>query len=316
MNELPVPKNNLQVLADEFLQYLLVEKSLSVLTIRNYRHYIHRFIAWMTEKSVPLLPSSINLELIGQFRVYLANYLCKNNAPIKKATQTYHVIALRSFLRYLNTRRDINTLNPDKIDLPKSDSRIVEFLSPEQIGRLLNAPQISDVIGLRDRTILEVLFSTGLRVSELAKLNRDQINLERQEFGVKGKGNKIRVVFLSDSACEWLKRYLDKREDTYKPLFIHYSGIRSEIRNGEKMRLTSRSVERIVKKYSKKAGLPIDAHPHTLRHSFATDLLIGGADLRSVQEMLGHESIRTTQVYTHVTNKHLKEVYQKYHSRK
>jgi site-specific recombinase XerD len=316
MNRSNIVPNDLHVLADEFLQYLLVEKSLSVLTIRNYKHYINRFLAWMAEKEIPPLPSSINLEVIGQFRVYLANFLGNNKTPIKKATQTYHIIALRSFLRYLNTRRDIATLNPDKIDLPKSDSRIVEFLSHEQIGRLLDAPQMSNVIGLRDRTILELLFSTGLRVSELARLNRDQINLERQEFGVKGKGNKVRVVFLSDSACEWLQRYLDKRDDTYKPLFIRYSGMRSELRNGEKMRLTSRSVERIVKKYSKKAGLPIDAHPHTLRHSFATDLLIGGADLRSVQEMLGHESIRTTQVYTHVTNKHLKEVYQKYHSRK
>ena len=309
-------KNNLRLLANEFLEYLVVEKSLSVLTVRNYRHYINRFLTWIAEKSIPLYPSSINSELIGQFRVYLAHFLSEHNTPLKKTTQTYHIIAIRSFLRYLITRRDLTTLNPDKIDLPKSESRIVEFLNPEQIAQLLDAPQISNVIGLRDRTILETLFSTGLRVSELAKLNRDQISLERCEFGIKGKGNKVRIVFLSNSASEWLQRYLGTRKDNYKPLFIHYSGAKSEIKNGEKMRLTARSIERIVKKYSKKSGLPFDAHPHTLRHSFATDLLIGGADLRSVQEMLGHESIRTTQVYTHVTNKHLKEVYQKYHSRK
>jgi len=314
--ETSASNNDLKILVNDFLEYLVIEKSLSILTIRNYRHYLTRFLSWLEEKSIPLSISSINLELIGQFRVYLAHFQNKNNIALKKVTQTYHIIALRSFLRYLITRRDFPTLNPDKIDLPKPDSHIIEFLNSEQISRLLDSPQISDEIGLRDKTILEVLFSTGLRVSELVKLNRDQINLKRQEFGVKGKGNKVRLVFLSNTAADWIRRYLTTRKDTYKPLFIRYSGDKSVAKNGERMRLTSRSVERIVKKYSKKCGLPFDAHPHTLRHSFATDLLIGGADLRSVQEMLGHESIRTTQVYTHVTNKHLKEVYKKYHSRK
>jgi len=307
---------DLRRLVDDFLEYLVVEKSLSVLTVRNYRHYLMRFLSWMEENSVPLSPSNIDLELVGRFRLFLANYRDKNGSLLKKATQTYHVIALRSFLRYLGTRRDMPVLNPDKIDLPKTESRVIEFLNAEQLTRLLNSPEISNEIGLRDKVILELFFSTGLRVSELTKLNRDQINLETQEFSVKGKGNKIRLVFISDTASEWLKRYMAVRKDDYRPLFIRYSRDRSELRQGEKMRLTPRSVERIVKKYSKKAGLPFDAHPHTLRHSFATDLLIQGADLRSVQEMLGHESIRTTQVYTHVTNKHLKEVYKKYHSRK
>jgi site-specific recombinase XerD len=307
---------DLESLASDFLGYLLVEKSLSPLTIRDYRLYLQRFIQWLKANSIAPQPRNVNLDIIHQYRIFLAGYVNRNHLPLKKITQNYHVIALRSFLRYLITQRDIDTLSPDKIDLPRASERVVSFLNSEQMTRLLDSPQISDEIGLRDKAILELLFSTGLRVSELSGLNRDQINLQRQEFGVKGKGNKVRVVFISDSAANWTRRYLAVRKDSYKPLFIRYSRDKSEERGGEKMRLTPRSIERIVKKYSKKAGLPIDAHPHTLRHSFATDLLIGGADLRSVQEMLGHESIRTTQVYTHVTNKHLKEVYKKYHSRK
>jgi site-specific recombinase XerD len=311
-----VKNADLKTLINDFLGYLLVEKSLSPLTIRDYRLYLDRFATWLDNNSLPSKPELITLDNVHKYRIFLAGFVNKNGASLKKVTQTYHVIALRSFLRYLITQRDINTLNPDKIDLSKTEERVVSFLNPEQVTRLLESPQISDELGLRDRTILELLFSTGLRVSELARLNRDQINLERREFGVKGKGNKVRVVFVSDTAADWIKRYLAVRKDDFKPLFIRYSRDRSEEKEGEKMRLSVRSIQLIVRKYSKKAGLPFDAHPHTLRHSFATDLLIGGADLRSVQEMLGHESIRTTQVYTHVTNKHLKEVYQKYHSRK
>jgi site-specific recombinase XerD len=307
---------NIRALIEDFFGYLLVEKSLSRLTIRDYRLYLQRFAKWLDDNTVPPYPKNIDLDVVHRYRIFLAGFLNKNDVSLKKITQAYHVIALRSFLRYLIAQRDIETLNPDKIDLSKNEERVVSFLSTEQVKRLLESPQISDEIGLRDRAILELLFSTGLRVSELVKLNRDDINLERREFGVKGKGNKVRVVFVSDVAAEWIKRYLEVRKDAFKPLFIRYSRERSEEKEGERMRLTARSIQLIVKKYSKKAGLPVDAHPHTLRHSFATDLLIGGADLRSVQEMLGHESIRTTQVYTHVTNKHLKEVYQKYHSRK
>jgi len=311
-----VESGDIKALASDFLDYLLIEKSLSPLTIRDYRHYLDRFISWLESNSVPLKPGNIDLDLVMKYRVYLANFQTPKGAAIKKITQNYHIICLRSFLRYLITHRDINTLNFDKIELPKSEGRIVSFLNSDQLTRLLDSPQISDEIGLRDRAILELLFSTGLRVSELSKLNRDQMNFETKEFGVKGKGNKVRVVFLSDTACEWITRYLAARKDSFRPLFIRYSRERSEEKQGEKMRLMPRSIQLIVRKYSKKAGLPFDAHPHTLRHSFATDLLIQGADLRSVQEMLGHESIRTTQVYTHVTNKHLKEVYRKYHSRK
>jgi len=307
---------NLTSLVTDFLGYLLVEKSLSQLTARNYRLYLTRFVQWLEDNSIRPLPQNITLDTVHKYRMFLASYVNKSGIPLGKLTQNYHVVALRSFLRYLISQRDVDTLNPDKIDLPKVEDRVVSFLDTGQISRLLASPQISGELGLRDRAILELLFSTGLRVSELVKLNRDQVNLERQEFGVKGKGNKVRVVFLSDTAADWIKRYLTVRKDNFKPLFIRYTRERSEEKEGEKMRLTARSIQLIVKKYSKKAGLPIDAHPHTLRHSFATDLLIGGADLRSVQEMLGHESIRTTQVYTHVTNKHLKEVYDKYHSRK
>ena len=311
-----ITNNDVTALSSDFLDYLLIERSLSQLTIRDYRHYLDRLISWLKNNSHSLKAEDIDLDLIMKYRVYLANFKTPKGIVIKRITQNYHIICLRSFLRYLVTHRDIDTLNPDKIELPKAEGRIVSFLNSDQLTRLLNCPQISNEIGLRDRAILELLFSTGLRVSELTKLNRDQMNFETKEFGVKGKGNKVRVVFLSDTAVEWIIRYLAVRKDTFKPLFIRYSRERSEEKQGEKMRLSPRSIQLIVRKYSKKCGLPFDAHPHTLRHSFATDLLIQGADLRSVQEMLGHESIRTTQVYTHVTNKHLKEVYQKYHSRK
>jgi len=191
----------------------------------------------------------------------------------------------------------------------------VSFLNSEQLERLLNSPDTSDIIGLRDRAILETLFSTGLRVSELVGLNRDQIDLERKEFGVIGKGNKPRVVFLSDAAAEWIGRYLESREDYFKPLFIRFGAKTDPTKDGEKVRLTARTIERIVAKYARRCFLPVKTSPHTLRHSFATDLLIGGADIRSVQEMLGHESIRTTQVYTHVTDRQLREVHKAFHHR-
>jgi len=246
----------------------------------------------------------------------LAHLRNRNGVALKGITQNYHVVALRAFLRYLVAQRDIPTLSADKIELPKQSSRSVGFLDSERTQRLLSSPQISNEIGLRDKAILETLFSTGLRVSELVRLNRDEIDLKRQEFGVKGKGNKLRVVFLSDTAAQWIERYLESRKDHFKPLFIRYSGAVDTEKTGEKMRLTARSIEEIVTKYAKRCGLPIKVSPHTLRHSFATDLLIAGADLRSVQEMLGHESIRTTQVYTHVTNRHLKEVHRTFHGRK
>jgi len=305
----------LEPLIDDFLEYLEVEKGRSPLTIREYRHYLNRFLDWLKTNTKTTEPGNITSELIRRYRLYLAHLCNADGTLLKRVTQTYHIIALRAFLRYLLVQRDIATLSPDKIELPKQIQRSVAFLNSEQVERLLNSPRISDETGLRDKAILETLFSTGLRVSELVRLNRDQINLDRKEFGVRGKGDKLRVVFLSDTAAQWLERYLQTRKDSFKPLFIRYSGRVDTIKDGEKMRLTARSVQEIVNKYAKRCGLPIEVTPHTLRHSFATDLLIGGADLRSVQEMLGHESIRTTQVYTHVTNKHLKEVHQAFHSR-
>jgi site-specific recombinase XerD len=305
----------LELLIAEFLEYLEIEKGCSPLTIQRYRHYLRRFHNWLADNSSATKPEDITLGIVRRYRLYLAHLRNRNGIQLKHITQTYHIIALRAFLRYLLVQRDIPTLSPDKIELPKQSSRSIAFLNPEQVERLLNSPKISNNAGLRDRTILETLFSTGLRVSELVGLNRDQVDLERKEFGVKGKGNKIRVVFLSDTAAQWIGRYLQARKDHFKPLFIRYSGAVDIQKNGEKMRLTARSIQRIVSKYAKRSGLPIEVTPHTLRHSFATDLLISGADIRSVQEMLGHESIRTTQVYTHVTNRHLKEVHKAFHRR-
>jgi site-specific recombinase XerD len=306
---------SLKSLISDFLEYLVIEKSRSPLTIRQYKHYLGRFYSWAKENYSTITPEDINKELVRNYRLYLARLRDRNGKQLTRVTQTYHIIALRAFLRYLLVQRDIPTLSPDKIELPKQSTRSVSFLSSEQLERLLNSPKISNKIGLRDKAILEMLFSTGLRVSELTSLNRDHMDLERREFSVRGKGDKPRVVFLSDTAAHWLERYLQTRQDQFKPLFIRYSGTPDNKKDGEKMRLTARSIQRIVEKYAKRCGLPIEVTPHTLRHSFATDLLIGGADLRSVQEMLGHESIRTTQVYTHVTNRHLKEVHQTYHSR-
>jgi len=305
----------LELLIAEFLEYLEIEKGCSPLTIREYRHYLKRFHNWVTENSPTTKPEDITLEIVRNYRLYLAHLHARDGIPLERVTQSYHIVALRAFLRYLLVQRDIHTLSPDKIELPKQSSRSIAFLNPEQVERLLNSPQVSNIIGLRDKAILETLFSTGLRVSELVSLNRDQVDLERKEFGVKGKGNKLRVVFLSDTATQWIERYLQARKDHFKPLFIRHSGKVDAQKNGEKMRLTVRSIQRTVAKYAKRSGLPIEATPHTLRHSFATDLLISGADIRSVQEMLGHESIRTTQVYTHVTNRHLKEVHKAFHGR-
>ena len=301
---------------DQFLEYMEVEKGSAPLTIKVYRHYLKRFSEWLAETSPGIKPEDIDLELVRKYRLYLSRITGRDGLPLKKITQSYHIIALRACLRYLVVQRNVSTLPPEKIDLPKVTARTVTFLNPDQLQRLLNSPDTSDVIGLRDRAILETLFSTGLRVSELARLNRDQVDLERKEFGVVGKGSKPRVVFLSDSAVEWIRRYLDTREDHFKPLFIRYSGGVDMSRDGQNMRLTSRSIQLIVAKYARMCGLPVKATPHTLRHSFATDLLSAGADIRSVQEMLGHESIRTTQVYTHVTDRQLREVHRSFHGRK
>jgi len=298
-----ISRTELDRLIEEFLENLEIERNCSPLTIRNYRHYLNRFSSWLKRNNLQGEPGSINLEIIKKYRVFLARFSTPNGIPLSRSTQSYHVIALRAFLRWL-IKNDYKTIPPEKIDLPKSESRSLKFLSTEQVERLLSQPQISTPQGLRNKAILEVLFSTGLRVSELVKLNRDQIDLRRREFGVIGKGGRPRVVFLSQRAADWLKKYLDGREDSTQPLFI-----------GKEMRLTARSVQRIVAKYGRKARLPIEVTPHVIRHSFATDLLMAGADIRSVQEMLGHKNISTTQIYTHVTDKQLREIHETFHGR-
>ncbi|MGI8419832.1 MAG: tyrosine-type recombinase/integrase [Candidatus Levyibacteriota bacterium] len=306
-------ENEVKKHIEDFLEYLEVEKGCSKLTIRDYRHYLEVFNKWFTTSLPGISLSDLDLKTVRKYRVFLANRADKKGQTLKKVTQNYYVIALRSMLRFL-IKNDYKTLEPSKIDLPKTESRSLKFLEREQIDRLVTMPDTSKEEGVRDRAILELLFSTGLRVSELVKLNHEQINIERREFGVVGKGGRARVVFISDRAADWTARYVGMRVDVFKPLFIRYSGAVIEEDNGEKMRLTVRSVERIVKKYTQMAKLPVDATVHTLRHSFATDLLTNGADLRSVQEMLGHKNIATTQIYTHVTNKQLRDVHKAFHS--
>lgn len=301
---------NLAPAITDFLEYLEIERSVSQKTIQNYDHYLKRFLEYAGDISV----LEINLGLIRKYRLYLGRWSDpKNKRPLKRVTQNYFIIALRSLLRYLS-KQSIKSLSAEQIELGATEASPIKVLDEQSLQKLLNAPDTSSKIGLRDKALLETLFSTGLRVSELASLDKNSIHLDRQEFSVIGKGLKERVVFLSDNAIYWLDIYLKNRKDSFKPLFIRYQGKVDTTPGGEAMRLTSRSVERIVEKYTKKTGLSVKATPHTLRHSFATDLLINGADLRSVQEMLGHANISTTQIYTHVTNKHLKDVHKAFHS--
>lgn len=298
---------------ERFLEYLEIEKNASKLTIRNYRHYLNRLVNFLLGMPSPVNnPSSISPDIIRSYRLFLSRFSDDKGLTLMRITQNYHLIALRAFLRYM-ARIDVKALSPEKIELPKAESRSLKFLDREQVERLLNMPTMSTPQGMRDKAIMEVLFSTGLRVSELVKLNRDSLNLDRREFGVIGKGGRARVVFLSERAVEWLGRYLKERTDDAQPLFIRYAGkTPSDDNNG--VRLTARSVQRIVEKYTKKARLPVKITPHGLRHTFATDLLSNGADLRAIQEMLGHKNISTTQVYTHITNPQLREIHKKYHS--
>ncbi len=300
-----------QPLITDFLEYLELERNASQRTIKNYDHYLRRFLDFTGD----IDPATINLELIRKYRLYLSRFEDpKTKKLLKRKTQNFFMIALRAFLRYL-ARLDISALSAEKVELGEQDPSPLKVLDEDSLARLLEAPDTSTKDGLRDKAILELLFSTGLRVSELAYLNRDQINFQRKEFGVVGKGGKERVVFMSDQAIECVSKFLDTRHDTFRPLFIRYQGRVDPADHGEAMRLTTRSIERIVEKYVKASGLAVKATPHTLRHNSATDLLINGADIRSVQEMLGHSNISTTQIYTHVTNKHLKDVHKAFHSK-
>lgn len=296
----------------EFLEYLELERNVSKLTIRNYKHYLERFLGFLGGQ-VPS-PSDITPEKIHEYRLFLSRFSDSAGISLKRVTQNYHLIALRSFLKFL-IKRGIKVISPETIELGKAESHSIKFLERDAVERLLNMPQISTPEGFRDKAILELLFSTGLRVSELVGLNRDQINLERKEFGIIGKGRRARVVFLSDMAAEWLGRYLKNRDDAWKPMFIRYSGKTPDAddKTGESRRLSARSVQRSVEKYVKKARLPVKITPHGLRHSFATDLLHSGADLRAIQELLGHKNVSTTQIYTHITNPQLREIHAKFH---
>jgi site-specific recombinase XerD len=297
-----------------FLEHLEVERNVSRLTIRNYGHYLMRFCEWFSAAGFNDL-TQLNQDVIRQYRVYLARYVDDKERTLSKKTQSYYVIALRSWLKFL-VKNDAPVIHPEKIDLPKAESHPMKFLVSDQVERLLGQPALSSRVGLRDKALLEVLFSTGLRVSELVSLNRDQVDLGRREFGVIGKGRRPRVVFLSDRAVMWLGRWLNSREDNWRPIFIRLSREKPDLlADGEEMRLTTRSVQRMVDAYCRKAKLPVKVSPHGIRHSFATDLLSNGAGLRDVQEMLGHKSIATTQIYTHVTRPQLRKVHGEYHSK-
>lgn len=289
----------LSLLITDFLEYLELERNSSQKTISNYDHYLKRFLAF----SGDIKAEKIDQAMIRRYRLHLSRWTDpQDGQPLKRVTQNYFMIALRAFLRYL-ARQDIQTLSADKIELGEIDAAPLKILDDKSLNRLLAAPDATKKDGLRDKALLHTLISTGLRVSELAGLNRNTINLERREFSVVGKGSKERIVFLSDEAVLWLRRYLAHRNDNFKPLFIRYQGKIEPLYNGEAMRLNVRSVQRIVEKYVKQLGLAVKATPHTLRHSFATDLLINGADIRSVQEMLGHSNIATTHKAFHTGNK-------------
>jgi len=293
----------------DYIEHLEVEGGRSAKTGENYRLYLERFIEFTDNIKV----ENITSEIVRKYRLWLNRYKNAADDDLATITQSYHLIALRGFLGYLS-QRDIVSLAPNKIVLPKVARKQVTFLHYDEVERLISGIDISSEAGLRDRAIVELLFSSGLRVSELINLNRDHVNTKRREFMVRGKGQKDRPVFISEAAAGWVDRYLDAREDNLPPLFISYSRNVEQTNSGDYRRLTARSVQRMVSAYARLAGITKQVSPHTMRHSFATDLLMNGADIRSVQSMLGHSSISTTQVYTHVTDEHLREVYEKFHS--
>ncbi|KPJ56895.1 hypothetical protein AMJ49_03175 [Parcubacteria bacterium DG_74_2] len=298
----------------DFLDYCEVEKGLSEKTQENYDRYLQKFVSWLKKtKKEALLPHKLNTDDIWTYRLYLSRHKNKKGKTLKKISQNYYLIALRALLSYF-TAKDIVSLPADKIRLPKDakHEKTVKFLNLEQIERLLLAPDTKNPIGLRDRAILETLFSTGLRVAELVALNKEQFanikNKDDLELSIIGKGDRPRTVYFSERALSWLKKYLEIRKDKEKALFVNYRGRKPG------SRLSRRSMERIVKKYAIKAGVPFFTSPHTIRHSMATDLLTQGVDLRTIQEFLGHRSITSTQIYTHVTSKRLRDIHRKFHS--
>lgn len=299
-----------------FLRYLSDQRNVSPLTIRNYSHYLTRFRRWC--QTISPTPPSIHVldfSTIQKYVSFLSSIKDENLKPLKNITKSYHLIALRSFARYL-LRSGHDVVSPDQITLFSTEERNIAFLQKAQLEQLLNQPDIHTRQGLRDKAVLELIFSTGLRVSEVVSLNRQDINLSENEICLSGRGGRQRSVFLSPSAQKWIWRYFNERKDSFEPAFIRYAGRKPNPEDeAESLRLTVRTIQRIVEKYVKKARLPIKITPHGLRHSFATDLLSNGADLHAIQEMLGHKNISTTQIYTHVTNPQLKEIHQKFHSK-
>ena len=294
----------------DFVEYLEVERGRSSKTSENYRRYLERFIEFAGDIEV----ETITQELIRKYRLWLNRYTGDQGDELALITQSYHLIALRGFLAYLG-KRSITSLSPDRIELPKTHRKQVTFLHFDEVEQMIEAIPDDDTLPhLRDRAIMELLFSSGLRVSELINLDRGHINTTRREFMVRGKGQKDRPVFISDAAARHVEAYLAKRTDSLPPLFLSYSRNNIANQSGNFRRLTARSVQRLIGTYARLAGITKHVSPHTMRHSFATDLLMNGADIRSVQSMLGHSSISTTQVYTHVTDAHLKEVFERFHS--
>ncbi len=298
-----------------FLEHLEIGKNKSRKTIENYHHYLQRFASYYAKGD----PSALTLDDVHGYQMFLNRYVNERSNGLGVKTQNYHLIALRAFLKYL-VRQDVPTLAPEKIDLKKIPERIVDFLTRDEMERLFEVIDLSRRGGGRDRAMLETLYSTGLRVSELVGLNRSQVDLERREFTVRGKGRKPRIVFLSERCVKWIRLYVSERADNWEPLFISFGRNREDAGgdisaspSGERRRLTAYSVEAMVRQAARLAGIGKRVTPHVLRHSFATDLLHNGADIRSVQEMLGHASITTTQIYTHSTNERLREVHEKFH---
>ncbi len=295
-------------LVTDYLEHMEIEQNRSQATVANYDRYLQRLVEFSDDADI----KKIDEEVIRKWRLWLNHLKDQKGDDISKTTQNYHLIALRSFLKYL-AKRGIPALDSAKIELAKVTRPQIGFLEADEVERLFAIIDTANPIGLRDRAILELLFSSGLRVSELVGLNRDHINLERREFSVRGKGQKDRPVFMSPEAADWIETFLKSRKDNYKPLFIHYAGSKNELDEGMYTRLTARSVQRMIQRYAKLAGITKHVTPHTLRHSFATDLLINGADIRSVQGLLGHSNISTTQIYTHVTDPQLKKVHDQFH---
>lgn len=300
---------NINDLKKQFLEYLEIEKGRSLKTVENYDRYISRFFKFINAKS----PADITEENVRQFRLWLNRQPTQSGGNLKKNSQNYHLIALRVFLKYL-MKIKINSLSPDQIELAKTSERELDLITQEELKRLILSPDVANLKGLRDKAIIELLFSTGLRISELCSLKRDSIDFQKDEFSIRGKGGKIRIVFLSPSARQALKEYLKERLDIDDALFIRMD--KEPEKMGAGASLTPRSVERLIKRYAIKAGISKKVTPHVIRHTFATDLLQNGADIRSVQIMLGHSSISTTQIYTHVTDKQLREVHKNFHDKK